>query len=184
MIIAAEGLDYAGKSTACEGMTERLGALLYRTPPPSYMAKRNLIDQHATNEEHYQFYLEGVKTASREIALIVSSRGMIILDRYWMTTVAYHRASGVDAKLKDFGNIVLPDWTIYFDVSPEVQEERRLKRAMSACDKRDWEKQSLVRIEYHKLLALSQNATEIKTDSLTPEEVLETALRNLPRTLH
>lgn len=172
MLIVGEGVDFAGKTTALEFLAQELRALYYSTPPKAFSSLRTRIDKFASNEEHYQFYLRAVQAASAELEGLSNLHSTIIVDRYWPTTVAYHRAMGLAADLSDFGQIIQPDLIIYFMVRPDIQLLRLRKRGMTEGDRRDWPFQDLVREKYDEVLA-SLNVVRIDTSDLTREEVLQ-----------
>ncbi len=161
MIILLEGLDGSGKSTACQFLSQRFGALLYGTPPEAFRIKREQIDRFADNEGHYDFYRRAVIAASDELRELVARYPLIVVDRYMPTTLAYHRACGLDAKAEDFGDIIMPDHTIFVSVSPSICRERMLKRGMSACDVRDESRLELVQAEYLRFFATQENITVV-----------------------
>jgi thymidylate kinase len=162
MIILMEGLDGSGKSTACQFLANYFGALLYATPPEKFRVKREQVDRFATNEDHYDFYRRAVVAASDELRLLTRRHPLIVIDRYMPTTLAYHRACGVDAQVEDFGDIIMPDQTIYVSVPPHVCRERMLKRGMSACDIRDESRLELVQAEYLHYFATQGNITVVE----------------------
>jgi thymidylate kinase len=178
MIVAFEGVDCSGKSEVAQIAAQRLGAPYYATPPEPFKSWRRVIDAHATDIEHYWFYVTAVQAASRELKELASSEPLIILDRYWMTTVAYHRAAGIDAKLVDFGPILLPDLTLYFEVGGAEQARRFENRGMSTCDKRQLHQQAPTREEYNRLLAHFR-AIRIDTDTMDKQAVLDFILHTL-----
>lgn len=178
MMIVVEGLDGTGKTTTCDLLARKLNATLYRTPPKILLEEREAIDRFATDEEHYRFYLRGVQIASRELAALNSPR--VIIDRYWMTTVAYHRAMGLTASRQDFGDITEPDTTIFLTVDPAVQIHRLVTRGLSTGDVRAMAQFDLVRAAYEAILADHPNVIRIDTTLNNPTKVLEAILQNLP----
>lgn len=179
MIVVIEGVDGTGKSTVCRLLATRLNAGYYATPPEEYRNMRTLVDKEASAEAHYRFFLQGVCLASNELRDL-QQRGMrVVVDRYWMTTVAYHRAMGIDATLKDFGVILLPDFTVYLEVTPQVQQERLQRRGLTSGDLRTLQIQNRVREEYALLLEGCSNVLRIDTTKPTPEEVVDLILAAL-----
>ncbi|MBI3952494.1 MAG: AAA family ATPase [Candidatus Doudnabacteria bacterium] len=172
MILAVEGIDFAGKGEVCPRLARRLGAILYKTPPEHMREEQNRINASATDQDHYRYFVGVVQQASAEIRE-VSKFQNVVLDRYWMTTVVYHRVMGVAADIRDFGNIVMPDATVYLTVSPEVQRERMAKREMSPGDVRMLGRFHLVRQGYENALSDTQRVIRVDTTQLTPEEVVD-----------
>jgi thymidylate kinase len=141
--------------------------------------EQDFINTTASDIDHYHYFTRVVKAASKEILALATSRN-IVIDRYWITTVVYHRAMGVPAVLEDMGEIIMPDITVYLMVSPEIQAQRMAKRGMSAGDKRMDGRQYLIRKVYDEVLATQENVVRISTDDLTPDEVVELILAKCP----
>jgi thymidylate kinase len=135
MLLAFEGIDCAGKGEITTKVAKELGALLYKTPPESMRAEQERVNETANDEDHYRYFVRVCQEASRELPHLLA-QGPVVLDRYWITTVVYHRVMGVEAHLSDFGEILMPDFTVYLTVTPEVQAIRFAKRGMSSGDKR------------------------------------------------
>src|SRR3989344_735193 len=173
MIIVGEGIDFTGKTTVLKLLTEELGAFYYSTPPAAFRTLRRKIDQSASNQDHYCFYLRSVQAASAELEVLRDKHQVVVVDRYWPTTLAYHLAMGLPAKLSDFGPIVQPDWIVYFTVSRKVQELRRQERGMTAGDRRGWAHPDPVRQKYDEILADFPNVVRVDTSDIKPEQVVE-----------
>jgi thymidylate kinase len=170
MRIALEGLDGTGKSTIGQMAADKLGGVYYATPPALYKAARELVDTAATDIDHYRFYVGAVRAASTELATLEAP--LVIIDRYWMTTIAYHRAVGIDADLADFGAIVQPDFTIFFDASTDVLAERKNRRGWTAGDRRMVDREARIREAYAELLSNTSGAWTLRTDHCSPEEAV------------
>lgn len=172
MIVAVEGIDCAGKGEVCPRLAAALQGVLYKTPPESMRKEQDRVNAEATDTEHYHYFVRVVKAASEELA-VISTSGPVVVDRYWMTTVVYHRVMGVSAKLEDFGEIVMPDLTVYLTVSAEVQSARMVGRGMSPGDKRMDGRQHLIRQMYDDVIATQSNVIRVDTSSITPEQVVD-----------
>lgn len=179
MILAVEGTDCAGKGAICSLLVDALGALLYKTPPERMRAEQDMVNATASVIDHYDYFVRVVRRASEEIAAAVAQERNVVVDRYWMTTVVYHRAMGFPAKLEDIGEIVMPDRTVYLTVSPEVQDRRMAHRGMSPGDIRMMDKQHLIRAEYEEVIAGRSDVLRIDTSDTTPEEVVARILGEL-----
>lgn len=182
MLIAFEGVDFAGKSTLCSNLASMLEVDVYHTPSGEYAKKREQIDAFANTLEHYRFYVEAVKAASKELVELVQCGRPVLLDRYVATTMAYHMAHGLECNLEDFGEILFPDVTVYVTVDPDVQRSR-LSRGMSTCDVRDWPFQDAVRRSYEKILPSLGRVVRIDTTHKTPEECAIIVAHSLPLVL-
>ncbi len=179
MIVVFEGLDGTGKSTLCRAFAAFLKAEYYPTPPKHFLARRNEIDAHASKERHYRFFKAGVLVATREIRDLVHEGKQVAVDRYWMTTVAYHRAMGVDAQRKDFTDLCDPDATIYTEARDEIRLQRIMTRGLTAGDQRTLSIQESTRVEYEKLLLAHRNVFRVDTSSINQREGLQLVLKAL-----
>ncbi len=163
MLIAFEGIDGAGKSEITKKLAERLNATLHKTPPENKRSEQDHINRTATDEEHYKYFVGACIDASEEIRRLLKS-SVVVLDRYWMTTVVYHRVMGIPARFEDFKDIVMPDVTVYLTVTSEIQEKRFRIRGMSPGDKRMDGRQNLIRSEYEAILKI-ESAPIIRLDT-------------------
>jgi thymidylate kinase len=181
MFLALEGIDCSGKTTITQLLAAQEGMIPYATPPTAYRNQRERIDAEASPEEHYRFYLDGMRVASSEISIMLAKGGSVVCDRYWFTTYVYHRVMGLDVDAADFANMIMPDLTVLLLVSKEVQAERFLKRGLSAGDRRMINVQSLLEREYIDALSrLNIKSCAINTDHLTPQQVVQKVLSELP----
>ncbi|MBI3888600.1 hypothetical protein HY311_02305 [Candidatus Nomurabacteria bacterium] len=179
MIVAVEGIDCAGKGEVCPRLATALNAILYKTPPEHMRGEQDRINATATDAEHYSYFTRVVQTASKELTVLAATCN-IVVDRYWMTTVVYHRVMGIPAELADMGNIVLPDFTVYLTVSPEAQAKRMNGRGMSPGDKRMDGRQHLIRKVYEEVLAKQSKVICVDTSNITPEQVIDLILAGAP----
>ena len=178
MVVVFEGIDGAGKGTICQKVVERMGAQHYKSPPEDKRQEQDEINEKANDAEHYEYFVEVTKTASKAIGEL-SRNGHVVVDRYWMTTLVYHQAMGLDARLSDFGDLHQEDLTVYLTVTPEVQAKRLVGRGMSPGDKRMEGKQHLVRAKYDEALANCKHI-RIDTSDLTPDEIVELIMSQIP----
>jgi len=138
-------------------------------------AEQDHINATASNEDHYQYFIKVVQEASAELALL-KDRNNVIVDRYWMTTVVYHRVMGIAAKLEDMGEIIMPDLTVYLSVSPEIQAARMISRGMSPGDIRMYGCQHLLRQAYEEVIAGRSDVIVIDTSALSVDQVIRKVL--------
>jgi thymidylate kinase len=179
MIVAVEGIDCAGKGEVCPRLAKVLNAILYKTPPEHMRKEQDAINSTATDIEHYRYFTRVIQSASAEISELAKSTNVVI-DRYWVTTVVYHRVMGVAARIEDMGDIVMPNFTIYLTVSPEVQIIRMNNRGMSPGDKRMNGRQHLLRQVYEEVLANQSGIIRIDTSNINPEQVIGLILQGTP----
>jgi thymidylate kinase len=180
MFIVFEGVDASGKTTVARLLANHLQAVYYATPPKEFLARREEVDLSASADDHYRFYLEGLRQASAEIWDLLAEGKTVIGDRYWATTYIYHQVMGATVSREDFKSLVLPDATVLLSVSPEVQAHRLAQRGMSAGDRRMLNQQEALSREFRKLLvAEEKHLVAIDTSHLTPSEVMTQAFAEI-----
>ncbi len=129
MFIVLEGIDCSGKSELTQILARKLGGVAYTTPPKRYRELRKKVDTDFNLQRHYEFYRDAVIGASAEISSMLSIGQTVVCDRYWLSTLVYHRAGGMVLDGSDFSNLVQPNLTVFLLVSPEIQAARSSKRA-------------------------------------------------------
>lgn len=138
LLLAFEGVDGAGKTTQAARLQERLQALgfealLTKEPTDSEYGRR--IRQIAregrigiTPEEELELFLKDRELDVNETILPVLKRGGIVLmDRYYFSNIAYQGALGLDAAEIQRINeerFPTPDLTLLFLIDPEVSTRR------------------------------------------------------------
>lgn len=173
MFIVLEGIDCTGKSTVCRLLARHMDATDYATPPREIAERRELIDRDATPEDHYAFYVHGNMLASAEIESYLLEGKRVICDRYWLTTLVYHRAMGMSVSANDFCRLRQPDLTVLLTVSPSIQAQRFIERGMSAGDRRMLNSQAELATLYQEALGeIRGNTLVIDTDTRNPSDVV------------
>ncbi len=177
MKIVLEGVDGSGKTTVAGLLSRKMGWQSYATPPASFQARRARVDAFATNEDHYQFYLEGIRCASRELDEFPAGTNVVV-DRYWLTTLVYHEVMGVRVDPGDFAGIHQADVTFLFRVKAGEQARRLAIRGLSAGDVRMLQQQDALRDAYDRLVE-PMRLVAVETDARSPEEICEEILNEL-----
>src|SRR5690242_18718733 len=98
VFVVVEGLDNVGKTTVCRLVAKGLRkagwpAVYFKTPPKAFHTVAAVVNEKAATDAHYLFHLAAVKFAEAEIAVMLSSES-VICDRYFYSTIAYHRGAG------------------------------------------------------------------------------------------
>lgn len=138
LLVAFEGVDGAGKTTQASLLQERLQALGYEailTKEPTDSEYGRRIRQIAregregiTAEEELDLFLKDRELDVRDTLVPVLSRGGIVLmDRYYFSNIAYQGALGLDPVMIQRVNeerFPTPDLTLLFAIDPEVSTRR------------------------------------------------------------
>ena len=176
-----EGLSGVGKSTIARKVAKRLSAVLIATPPAPYADCRDSIDINVVPDARFYFYISSLIHASTLIKHHIST-AHVVSDRYLPSTIAYHRAMGVDTELLfpeslQKKMLVQPDKMFLLECNDETERTRRLnKRGLSFNDKDEIKRRldSAVLATYR-----SFNPIIIETADKTEEQVVDEIITHL-----
>ncbi|MEM3726250.1 MAG: dTMP kinase [Candidatus Bathyarchaeia archaeon] len=143
VLIAIEGIDGAGKTTQAKILLETLikkgyDAVCFHEPTDGKWGRK--IKELATNgrykispEVELQFfYLDRLEDVKRNIQPALQRKKIVIMDRYYLSSVAYQGARGLDLDLIEKKNETIapiPNIAIIIDLNSEVALTRiRYKR--------------------------------------------------------
>ncbi|MFA6295129.1 MAG: dTMP kinase [Candidatus Paceibacterota bacterium] len=132
MFIVLEGIDGSGKTTLATIIAARCSGITYVTPPKKYRKLRRHVDTSSSLQRHYDFYRDAVTEASLEISAMISSGKTVVCDRYWLSTLVYHRAGKMILDGSDFSQLIQPDLTVLLLVGQEEQVRRYRERGMES----------------------------------------------------
>ena len=139
LFIVFEGIDGAGTRTQAERLSDHLkntyeGLDLELTREP--WDDQNITRKIAKDKSAYSdaklmtslFITDRINHSKIVIYPTISRGGIVISDRYKMSTCAYQHAQGVDLeellKMQENKGILTPDLTIFLDVQREVASQR------------------------------------------------------------
>ena len=147
MLIVIEGIDGSGKTTQSKLLYEALRKLGYKAilvsePSDSiYGAKirQKLRDGNYTPNELYDLFLKDRKNHIEDIKSFLKSSYIVIMDRYYISTIAYQGAQGIpiDKIIKDHKDFPQPDILIILDINPKVALNR-LGKSTDTFEKRSF----------------------------------------------
>lgn len=141
MLIAFEGIDGSGKSTQAALLRDVLRAqgreVVFSKEPTSGKYGQAIRDSLFTHRMEPQQELEAFVNDRREhvetlVAPALARGAVVIIDRYYYSTVAYQGARGLDpVKVLAMNQAFAPRPDVVFlvDVDPKVSLERISKRA-------------------------------------------------------
>jgi len=137
VLIVFEGIDGAGKSTQAEILLDRLKARGYdvayfREPSESKwgreIKKRALLADSLSPEEELElFQKDRRENVERNLKPALEERKIVILDRYYYSTIAYQGAKGIDHEMIKKANeefVVKPDLVFILDIDAKRGLER------------------------------------------------------------
>ncbi|NOR22389.1 MAG: dTMP kinase [Candidatus Aminicenantes bacterium] len=137
ILIVFEGIDGSGKSTQAEILLERLqeedfDAVYFREPSKGKwgrkIKKKALHPDSLSPEEELDLFLKDRReNVKKNLKPALKKKRVVILDRYYYSTIAYQGAKGIDEKLIRRMNeefVVEPDLVFIFDIDPKKGLER------------------------------------------------------------
>jgi len=181
MLIVLEGIDGSGKSTIAAMIAERCNGVTYATPPEKYRKLRKCVDTNSSLQKHYDFYRDAVIEASSEISAILSSEDTVICDRYWLSTLVYHRAGKMVLDGSDFSKLVQPDLTVLLLVGQEEQVRRCHERGAEGCNSIDGFQTKINDLYWIALNESKLPFVVINTDHYSPEQIVDIIVAALPK---
>jgi dTMP kinase len=189
-ILALEGLDGVGKTTAARRVADACGGVLLSTPDASLGCVRSALDAlyRSSPDAAHLFYASSVAYAS-EVARRERAQGkVVIIDRYWLSTWAYApmRPTGLDLSEVEAG-LCAADWTVLLTLD-EAERSRRLRaRGMSAADRRTLDAGTAAALEQRYLDGLRRpvagNGIVLDIAGRTPESCAGALIELVTRTV-
>jgi len=125
--IVLEGISGSGKTELGKLLAQQIAGHYYTTPPEAFRPSRKEIDEKATLEARFLFYLASVVQASHEIGKILEAQN-VVCDKYIWTTICYHKALGLDVKIPDGFDYIKPDHTFLVYCDNDVRLKRLCAR--------------------------------------------------------
>ena len=126
--VVIEGLDGVGKTTLVADLAHHLGGVPMDTPGPELRPLRSRVldalgpDQLARG----LFYAASVFAQGRRARSLADEGRLVVMDRYWASTIAYARARGVSDGLDGLEGVVpRANLTVLLTLD-EAERRRRL----------------------------------------------------------
>ena len=134
MLIAVEGIDGTGKTTVSRYIVELLRkkgfeCVLLREPGDSEYGERirNSKKRLSPEKELELFMLDRIEDVRNNILPALEEGKVVVMDRYYFSSIAYQGARGLDAEeIRKMNEKIAPkpDLVILLDAEPEVVLER------------------------------------------------------------
>ena len=143
-MIVLEALDGVGKTTLGQRLATRLNGVFLNTPGTTL---RTLSPQILPCLAHDQtaislFYAASVLAVGHQAKRLVEDGTSVVIDRYWLSTISYARARGVDIDFRSIEeSIPQPDVTIALTLNESVRQKRLIERGFSLADRETMEPQ-------------------------------------------
>jgi thymidylate kinase len=181
MFIVLEGIDCSGKSTLATMIAARCDGITYVTPPEKYRKLRKQVDTSSNPQKHYDFYRDAVTEASLEIGAMLSSGKTVVCDRYWLSTLVYHRAGKMVLDGSDFSDLVRPDLTVLLLVGPEEQVRRYSERGVEGGNNVDGFQAEINNLYWTALAESKLPFIVVNTDYYSLEQITNIVVAALPK---
>ena len=127
MVLVFEGLDGSGKTTLIQRLAGVLEAKVEATPLVALRCVRRQVEEVLQDRRWARklWYAAQVAEASEQIRKCREEKRALLVDRYWLTTLAYARAEGHSIQLDHFEeSLAVPDITCFLDLPLSVRRER------------------------------------------------------------
>ncbi len=136
MLIAVEGIDGSGKTTVVRFLEEELkkrgyDVVVFKEPTNSEWGrriKRAFKDRRLKPEEELELFLKDREwNVKNNVVPALKAGKVVIMDRYYYSTIAYQGALGIDPDyIKQLNEKIAPkpDLVIILDVKPETALKR------------------------------------------------------------
>lgn len=137
--IAIEALDGVGKSTLTADLARALGGVAADTPGAGLRNVRQDVLRALGDHQEARclFYAASVLSEGSKARARADAGEVVVMDRYWLSTLSYARARGVILDLDGVeASVVAPDVTLLIELD-EAERVRRLQRRghLTAADR-------------------------------------------------
>ncbi len=175
LLIVFEGIDGSGKSLQHEKAAEWLlsegrSVLALREPtdgPHGQKLRGSALEGRLSPAEELELFIEDRRwNVDKNILPALAEGKIVLLDRYYFSTIAYQSARGLDAQeIKDRNEAFapIPDLVLLFDLDPDAALERIRKNRGETPNL--FEKAEYLRLVRQKFLQLD-DAYITKIDAL------------------
>lgn len=188
LFIVVEGLDGTGKSTLASNLARRLKGVAMATPGPVVREQRAALLQELDDQSaRALLYMATVRNAGVTAHQLVAEGRTVVMDRYWLSTVAYARARGASLPWKALeAEMPVPDITLLIALDETVRRRRLHDRGMTEADREtlDAAFADLVMTEMQRQDRPLRPSARIVTDGLDPSSLVERATHVIQTTLH
>lgn len=181
-LVVIEGLDGTGKSTLAARLAARMGATLLRTPPAELGEVRPVVDDAFARSPiaAQLFYGASVVHASDRARALLAAGTPVVIDRYWLSTVAYAQCRDAHVDLSAVEPVLLcADLTVFLEVDESARRERLQTRGMTDADRDSVRQRDALRTHYLRALdgsRVSGAVLRLDTSHITPDELVERVL--------
>jgi dTMP kinase len=193
MLVVIEGVDGTGKNTQRKLLEEHLRkqglkVIYYHYPDYDHEYGKMLrsyldLERELTVKELFLLYLADMVKDSKQVEKQIDEGNIIIMDRYFFSTVAYQSSSGFDyehaKQVQDIFDLRKPDLAFHIDMPVDLAMKRKdMQRVneenrLSDRHERDSLLQEKVRALYRRIVSEGFGAKKwvVVDGSRSPEEI-------------
>lgn len=138
LFVALEALDGVGKTTLAHDLAERLGGVAMDTPGTELRACSPAVLAALGPHQAARclFYGASVLVAGQRARELVDHGTSVVMDRYWLSTIAYARARAVELDLAGIERAIPPPDVTVLVTLDEGERQRRLgERGCTEADR-------------------------------------------------
>ncbi|MHA2250957.1 MAG: dTMP kinase [Candidatus Kariarchaeaceae archaeon] len=142
LLIDFEGLDGSGKNTQSKLLVNKLTEMGYDVLYISYPEYDSIYGKilhdflyskiNLSPEEQFMVYLLDMVKDKSKVKNHLQEGNIVIMDRYFMSTIAYQCANGFEfdkaKQITEILQMTIPDIILYFDVPAEESYRRKQKQ--------------------------------------------------------
>ena len=138
LFIALEALDGVGKTTLASDLAARLSGVAMDTPGPKLRPLRSKVLAALGPHQAARclFYAASVLVAGQRARAILQGGSSVVMDRYWLSTICYARARGVELDVTAIEAAVpVPDVTVLVTLDERERQRRLRDRGYTDADR-------------------------------------------------
>lgn len=138
LFVALEALDGVGKTTLAVDLADRLRGVAMDTPGAGLRPLRNdvLTALGPNQTSRCLFYAASVLAEGHRARAIADGGSSVVMDRYWLSTICYARARGVDLDVAAIEQMVpAPDVTVLVTLDEPERQRRLYERGYTDADR-------------------------------------------------
>ena len=136
MFIVIEALDGVGKTTLVNDLAKSLSSVAMNTPGDKLRSVSDVVLDVLGDDQIARclFYASSVISCGNKAREIVNRGETVVMDRYWLSTIAYARARGVSEQFREVeSRVAYPDITVVLTLD-EAERVRRMAGRSTITD--------------------------------------------------